>query len=153
MAKAEQFLYSSQLPPRLCGMEVPPPLAPLAEAIERSREILRLEDDWDGEGSPAYREADWQRAVCFLLAGAAGLHEQHGLVAITPQIFNGPDGSIELLWEHQSRRLLLNVPAGDGQVTLYGRDASAPDRFEVKGALDPTAPDHRFAILMIWLAG
>src|SRR5262249_55164350 len=51
----------------ICGIEVPRELCPIADAIERSRGMLDLEDDWDGEGSPAYQQEDWERAVRMLL--------------------------------------------------------------------------------------
>ena len=44
----------------------PPDTAQLDEAIEESRQILELRDNWDGEGGESYLESTWQRAVDFL---------------------------------------------------------------------------------------
>src|SRR6266516_1433751 len=41
-------------------------LKPLEEAIEQSRRLLSLKDDWDGEGALGYNKVTWVRATDFL---------------------------------------------------------------------------------------
>ncbi|PYS66502.1 MAG: hypothetical protein DMF74_00890, partial [Acidobacteria bacterium] len=44
----------------------------LSEAIESSRSILDLPDNWDEEGSSAYAEDAWKRATSFVEECAIG---------------------------------------------------------------------------------
>jgi hypothetical protein len=134
----------------ICGIEVRRELYPIADAIERSRGMLDLEDDWDGEGSPAYQQEDWERAVRMLLRGCVDYLEKHAEAPATPLIYNGPEGGIDILWEHGERSLLLNVTAGaQSRATFYGRDQSG---LELKGTLDPTAPELWFLLLLLWVS-
>jgi hypothetical protein len=91
-------------------------------AIEQSKYILELGDNWDGEGSRGYAFETWRRATEFLrdfaLGAAAGGHSLEA-----PTIGHAHDGSIDLLWRTKTYRLLINVPAGDGFIaTFYGDD-------------------------------
>lgn len=86
----------------------------LLEEIEYSRRILTWEDDWDGNGSIAYQEATWRRAVDYA-------KETVALGQDTPHIYPGPDGSIDLLWQTTEYILLMNVPVDpDEPTTAYG---------------------------------
>ena len=42
----------------------------IQRAIRESCRILDLEEDWDGEGSPAYSKETWRRALQFILRNA-----------------------------------------------------------------------------------
>src|SRR5436309_619007 len=123
---------------QLLGITVPQELNKVAEAIERSRGILELEDDWDGQGSAAYAEVDWARACGFLLANALLLFEREGVAVPAPRITHGPDGSIDMLWRRPDRKLLMNFPAEASEpATYYGRTTSGR---EMKGSLDVSSP-------------
>lgn len=137
-------------PRTLVGLEVPPPLAPLADEIERSRQILDLEDNFDGEGSPAYSLDTWERATRFLLANAVFAFECLDIVPPVPDITPGPQGSIDIFWQSRSQELLLNVPADpSARASYYGddRDASV-----MKGWLTTEDRSSTLLLLLYWLA-
>lgn len=107
------------------------------EAIEESREILDVPDDWDGEGTPAYSRATWERATSFVTHYAQRLWVEHGIRIPAPKILPGPDGSIDVHWEQESFELLVNVPAESTQrAEFYGDDYGT---IYIKGSLDPAA--------------
>ena len=127
---------------------LPGPLASFAAPIVASRAMLDLEDDWDGEGSPAYAEATWQRAVTFLLSNALALYDDYGVATPVPKIGKGPYGSVDLHWRFPGRHLLMNIPVGvDEPGDFYGDDGTGGQ--QVQGGFDP---DEEYPWLMMWLA-
>lgn len=126
---------------------LPGPLAPVAAAIAPSKAMLDLPDDWDGEGSPGYREETWLRAVAFLVDNALGFLEEQGETIPAPKLRKGPAGSIDLHWREPDRDLLINIPAQEGSAADYYGDDRAGGHI-VKGTLDPA--EDNFWLLM-WL--
>ena len=107
----------------------------LEEEIERSRLILALEDNWDGEGSTAYAEDTIERATSFLTRHVDWVWRWCGVEAPIPKIGPGPDGSIDLFWKQSSWELLVNIPANPDQMaTFYGDNYGAQ---KIKGSFDP----------------
>lgn len=126
---------------------LPPQLGHVVGAIEKSREMLDLPDNWDDEGSPAYDEATWRRAITFLVSNMFGFWQEHGVFPEVPTIDQGPLGSIDLHWQTPTRELLINVPvATDEPIDFYGDDGH--DGHQVKGMLDP---DETGLWLLRWL--
>ena len=106
----------------------------LDQEIKRACEaILSLEDNWDGEGSSAYSQVTWERAINFLRVHVNAMFEESGRVII-PKILPGPDGSIDLHWHTEDLELLVNVPLNDGPVSFYGDDFS--DGNTIKGTFN-----------------
>src|SRR5579862_643028 len=101
------------------GEAAPPELNAVTDAIEKSRAILQLKEDWDGEGSPGYTEDTWNRATSFLLANALRLWEEKGIVINAPAVHNGPEGSIDLYWGTSERKLLINLPADSEEPATF----------------------------------
>jgi hypothetical protein len=128
--------------------DLPPALAGLAAAVEASRSMLDLTDDWDGEGSPGYDEATWRRAVDFLLGSALMIWHAHGVAIPAPKVRKGPLGSIDLHWRTPTRELLINVPAAAGDLADYYCDDGAGGH-PVQGTLDPAREGDD---LLLWLA-
>ena len=85
----------------------------VAEAKER---LLALEDDWDGEGAPAYCEQTIEAATAFFseLVAKSGL-------ATPIRILPASEGSIDLHWKTARFELLVNFHP-DGSVSYYGDD-------------------------------
>lgn len=109
------------------------PIQPILDAIEASRTLLELKDDWDEEGSPGYLERTWKRATEFLRNHARWLWEQHDTILETPRLAPGPHGSIDIYWRTEEAELLLNVPADPAQpLSCYGDSKSG---FKVSGPL------------------
>jgi hypothetical protein len=109
------------------------PIQPILDAIDASRKLLELPDDWDEEGSPRYSEPTWQRATQFLRNHARWLWEQHDMILDAPRISPGPHGSIDIYWKTEEAELLLNIPADPAKpLTCYGDSKS---EFKVSGPL------------------
>jgi len=115
-------------------MPLPTELSPIGTAIERSRCILDLLDDWDDEGAPAISKATWGRAVGWLSANALSLWTDHHVVTVAPIMSAGPEGSVDVHWKDGRRQLLVNVPADASQpVEFFGDNRG---HTVVKGILD-----------------
>src|SRR6266581_1532309 len=65
----------------------------LEAEIESARSILKLPDNWDGEGSPRYSERTFERAIAFARMHIKHLWEASGIAAPIPRINPGPMGS------------------------------------------------------------
>ena len=93
----------------------------LESAIEASRWILALEEDWDDAGAMPYEESTWNIAVQFVRdvhAGSSWVLQMTDRMEISPpRILPGPEGSIDLIWDTPERSVLANVPT-DGNVTV-----------------------------------
>ncbi|MBZ5503507.1 MAG: hypothetical protein LAN59_14955 [Acidobacteriia bacterium] len=111
--------------------------------IERAKGILKLQDDWDGEGSRAYSEETFNRAVVFLIKHIGRGWESCGLPSPIPRIGPGPDGSIDLHWRQPSWELLVNIPADPNEMaTFYGDNYGLQ---KIRGSLDPQKIDSGIA--------
>lgn len=63
-----------------------------------------------------------------------------------PTIYNGPEGSIDILWETADHRLLINVPKDTGKpASYYGYNSCG----ELKGTFE-TSDINRWLMLMMW---
>ncbi len=100
-----------------------PELGDLRGALAKSRDILDWPDDWDGEGSPGYKESTWIRVRDFLLATAESLWRDNGVLVPAPRISAGPEGSFDIHWQSAGKELLINIPEDVTEpVTYYGDD-------------------------------
>ena len=108
----------------------------LERAIEESRRILDLHDDWDGDGSPGYAEPTWRQAVTILRR--LSREARHLPV---PSIAPAEAGSVDLYWGKPRQDLLLNVPAQpDEPVAYYGTRGN----MDFSGVLDLEEPSGRW---------
>lgn len=124
-----------------------PWLSDLVSLFEESADILELDDDWDGEGSPAYSTATWQRAEAFLLGGAMRAWEQHGIVTPTPALLPGPEGSISLCWQLPDRYLLVSIHAQpEAPIRFYGDNGAGAS--SIRGDVQDAADN---AWIFLWL--
>ena len=147
----DRIIGNEKLPQTKRDFKIPAyPVAKLSlvdEAIEDSRRILELEDDWDGEGSSAYSVITWQRAVDFVSRYAERLREMLGIVMDAPEIMPGPNGSIDVDWETEAYELLVNIPSDATQhASFYGDDYGS---MVIKGTFNPDAFNRG---LLLWLA-
>jgi hypothetical protein len=116
------------------GFTLPYELRYLRNIVEKSRWMLDLQDDWDDEGSPAYSESTWRRAVTFLLKNALALWQEQQVLITKPAIHNGPEGSIDIHWGSDNRKLLINIPTNTDEPTnFYGYDLTG---IEIRGTLN-----------------
>ena len=118
----------------------------LAEAIQSSRGILDLADDWDEEGSLAYKEATWNRAAELVEKTAVAFHSRFGVWVDPPRLLPGPEGSIDIHWKAAERELLINIPEADEEPADYYGCGSLQDA--IKGKLDTSLPNEW---ILLWL--
>ena len=124
----------------------------ILEAIELSKYMLTFEDDWDDDGSPAYKSATWVRATAFLHHSALQMLTDYHVILDAPKILPGPAGSIDFHWKTSRRELLINIPEIlDEPANFYGDDSTSSDHSPnqmVKGILD-ISKDNQW--LLMWL--
>jgi len=114
---------------------LPAELEALAAAIEQSKYILNLENDFDEANGVAYSPETWGKAIRFIAGYAQWLFDVFGKVIFTPKIYHGPEGSIDLYWENPRFNLLINIPAGDEPATFYGDNYGSQ---VIEGKFNPT---------------
>ena len=85
---------------------------------EAKKRLLALEENWDGEGSPAYQERTLEAAADFLYAL---VEKSETLEATKVRILPASEGSIDLHWKTELFELLVNFRP-DGAVSYYGDD-------------------------------
>ena len=92
--------------------------------------ILALEEDWDGQGSPAFEKQTLDAIRGFLFE----LVEESEL-SVVKQVWIVPfsGGSIDLQWQAEHFDLLINFCI-DGNVTYYGKDT---DGHSIRGDSRP----------------
>jgi hypothetical protein len=111
--------------------------AAIDEAINNSKWMLQLAEDWDEEGSPPIDEATWNAATAFLRRQADIHWRRYSKMIPVPHIAPGSDGSIDIHWKTENFELLVNIPARPGSgAGFYGDDYGGS---RIKGVLDPTS--------------
>ena len=102
---------------------LPDTLLSLQKSIEKSKYILDLQANWDGENAEVYTEDVWIKAVSFLCEFSIDIYNTFGKTPITPAIYHGPEGSIDILWKTDDLNLLLNIPKDDQPATFSGENS------------------------------
>lgn len=83
---------------------------PIVQEIKKSVEILKLKNNWDGEGSKRYSKETLKNALGFLVNYVNWIWDEKGTCIPSPRILPGPDGSIDLFWKRNNYDLLINIP-------------------------------------------
>ncbi|OIV41194.1 hypothetical protein [Flavobacterium johnsoniae] len=91
----------------------------LEEAIEKSKYIYGLEDDWDENNSPGYTYENWEKAVMFLLSFSKWIRVNLLKNMQVPKIYQGPNGSIDILWEDTEVKIFFNIDGDSNKGTFY----------------------------------
>ncbi len=105
---------------------VPSRFSELAEQIRKSAYILEYEDNWDDEGSIAYTKKTFSVAINFAIEYSKAIWEEKFVLIDAPKISPGPEGSIDLLWEKKTYRLLLNIHPYPKQTASFFGDNRTP---------------------------
>ncbi|MBD3216235.1 MAG: hypothetical protein GF311_26715 [Candidatus Lokiarchaeota archaeon] len=85
------------------------------------KEILNLEDNWDGENSKSISEITAERTKKFLMELKKNLVKKYTQIPETPLILPGPNRSIDVHWRKKSYDLLVNLPMEPtAHITLAG---------------------------------
>ena len=124
----------------------PTVLPQIEKAIELSKYILELPENWDEEDSPSYARETWDRATQFTRRTALQYKKSQGQIMPTPEITHGPDGSIDVRWENGGRSLLLNFPANkETPVDFFGVD---DENYSIQGTVKLSSQNEW---LLAWL--
>lgn len=118
-------------------------------AIEQSRWMLDLEENWDDDGAPAVRDSVWRRATNLLREIATKFEKDYRRVIPLPSIMPTGDGGIDLHWRNSRFDILLNVPPeAEELATFYGENAKNPELgFEGSVVLGEAVPQPLFDLL------
>ena len=107
---------------------MPDRLTYLIPAIEKSKTILLLEDDWDDAGAVKYAEQTWVAAIKFLLDYANTLYQDFDIEIDVPKIYNGPRGSIDIFWETDAYTFLINIKENGEDAVFYADNNAKSQR-------------------------
>jgi len=132
------------------GLEftVPARFNELAEQIRQSAYILEYEDNWDDEGSIAYSKQTYRAAINFAIKYSKEIWEEEFVLIDTPKILPGPEGSIDLLWDKQTYRLLINVhPHPKQTASFYGDNRTSVPK--IKGDFRLSDESERAIMLLL----
>ncbi len=100
---------------------IPKQLSYLLLEIENSKYMLDFKDNWDEEGSKKYEETVWVSAVGFLLNYAKTLFYDRAIEIKSPKIYHGPKGSIDIIWDGITSRMVINI-SKDGKEGMFYAD-------------------------------
>lgn len=88
----------------------------LANAIQNSKFILDLEEDWDGHEASAPTDETYLKVLTILRDLIESLEVE---VPFPIDVNPCPDGSIEIWWEAESFELYISVPAEPDTPDFY----------------------------------
>lgn len=116
-------------------------------AVNESGALLELPDDWDGNGTPGYSEQTWTRAAEVLIAFAALLAANNGVIVEDGEILPSANGGLDIDARSGDRQLLFSVSSDPlREVRFYGDDGRRGK--QVKATRDPsTIPNW----LLVWM--
>jgi hypothetical protein len=105
------------------SVELPAELKNIADEIKNAVSFLKNVEDWDtDEEGELYTFSKLQKAANFLVDYALWVLGEHDLVIATPNIYPGPDGSVDILWKNEEFKLLINVqPHPNVFATFFGK--------------------------------
>ncbi|KKN41900.1 hypothetical protein LCGC14_0718650 [marine sediment metagenome] len=90
---------------------------------KKVEEILKLKDNWDGEGSKAYNQETLTRSKNFLISLVESFWIIYQLELDIPMIFPGINGDIDLEWKNNKFQLLISIPEDKNELAgLYGNN-------------------------------
>lgn len=117
------------------SFKLPHELEEIAKAIEASKYLLKLEDDWDDCNAIAPSENIYNRAITFLVNYSKIILERHKIIIQPPEINPGKNGSIDLDWRSNGVELLINFVNSDVFAASYYGD-NGNNNLIIEGILD-----------------
>lgn len=91
----------------------------LSEEINKSKYILDLKSNWDGEGSEPYTIKTLKISIEFIIKFAEFIRDTYSIDMIVPKIYHGPNGSIDLSWSKNDFRLFINIEKDGSKAHFY----------------------------------
>jgi putative addiction module component (TIGR02574 family) len=119
----------------------------LNNEIEKSKDyILRLEDNWDDEGSKKYLLTTYNKAIDILRSLIIDGSQIYKKSISIPRILPGPNGSIDLHWQTEEYDLLMNIPENPIDPVSFAGDDSG------KNCINGTFDNPKmYQVLLAWL--
>jgi len=102
----------------------------LKPVLEKAKYILELSDNWDDEGAQGYTKQSLDAASDFLLNYYNWLNSKHTGEFYLPNMFHGPNGTIDLDWREDEIRLLINIDLNKNTGSFY---ADTPNNQSTEG--------------------
>jgi hypothetical protein len=99
-------------------LEIPTRLEEIKSEIENSKRILNFEDDWNNDGACKIDTKIYLHAIKFLIEYSKYL-KKLGFIISSPDIDPCPDGTIDLSWNTDKARLLINFRIVDEDILGY----------------------------------
>ena len=101
-------------------------LTSVYKAIQSSKSILDLKDDWDEDGALPCKSITYTRAIEFLVRYANEVLVSHNISIDYPEINLAKDGSIDLEWRNENYILLINILSTEKlDIHYYGEDSKS----------------------------
>jgi hypothetical protein len=130
-----------------------PRLQEIEEAIEGSRSLTDLPEDWDDAGAKQISKSTWSLATELLRNAARTAYRRYCYSLPVPNIGPCADGSVDLYWSTPKFTLLINVrPDEEKHSDYYGELTSSPGEqpdMKVQGLLDSVHPNFDFLRLLV----
>jgi len=113
----------------------------IEKAIDGSKSLLALGEDWDEQGAVAIERPTWSTAMACLRRTASAIDRRCGKVLPAPTIGPCADGSIDLYWKTSAFTLLINIQPLNAESDFYGENSIG---LKLKGTFKPDAQDLGF---------
>jgi hypothetical protein len=128
-------------------ISIPYAIKQLESVIEDARNILNLDNDWDGNEAVSYNAEIWEKALEFVVNMHLKAFKYFDVELDYPKIQPGPDGSIDIVWEETLKYEILANFSTDKEniVNFYGEDNTNGSFF--KGSFKESS--HCSSLLMI----
>jgi len=102
--------------------EFPRALNKIAENIEKSKYILELENNWDGEGASKFKKNIWIKVVHFIATYSQYAFNEKNIAVGAPVITPLFDNSIDILWENEDYILIINITSNGREMSAFYHD-------------------------------
>jgi hypothetical protein len=123
-----------------------PRFTDIEHAIDTSRALVNLPEDWDDEGAKPILVATWEMAADMLRETARTAYRRFAYLLPAPNIGPCADGSIDLYWSTPDFTLLINVrPDGGGSSDFWGERSG----MKVEGPIDLANPNLDFLTVLV----
>lgn len=126
-------------------------LKPLYKEINLSKDILELEEGWDGFDAPKIPNEIYEKSISFLKEYSIFIYNNTGVVIDTPEINPGRNKNIFLSWRTQKARMAISIESKDGElIANYYGDIN--NKQPIKGYVSTDKISEYLAYWMINLA-
>lgn len=101
---------------------IPKEVEHIENYILNTKHLLYLKDGWDDEGGKIVPKNLWYNVMNFLLNINSKIYSDYKLLINEPSILPCPDGSLDLCWDNNKARILINFRNLDTMEAYYYGD-------------------------------